>query len=448
MVRCPRCKTHIPEGETECPFCREHFPELVEQLAKKHKDQDTRQSQTPIDHEIEYVGFWKRLGAAVPDLIIAGIVAFFVYIILEQMKVPYLILVALLITGIFFLLLYSPIMISSRYQATVGKIALGIIVVDSNGKRLTFSRALLRELGKYVSLLIFGIGFFMIGFTKKKQGLHDLFVFSVVVDRSSELTHHHKISFDPGSVKKRLGLAAIIISICIFCSVIPVFYFGMMSPKTITPQSIAAHSLVSTADTIADTKYPEYSLSVYDAAIALQPNNTEIPMKKIFVLGSIGRVDEAREYLDQIVVMYPNETTPIIYKGDLLLDEGKYLEAIAWYEKGISADPKNAKIWVKKGDAHLMMAITEMTKMRTMYRNLTDRSGKPGSTEGSVPVDVFRSTQPYRDAIKDYNEAIKLDPMTSIAISGRILSSTQNLLDSYGGILDDIRGGNTTGSSN
>ena len=339
-------------------------------------------------------------------------------------------------------------MISSRYQATIGKIALGIIVVDSNGKRLTFPRALVRELGKSVSLLTFGIGFAMIGFTKKKQGLHDLFVFSVVVDRSSELTHHHKISFDPSSVKKRLGLAAIIISICIFCSVIPVFYFGTMAPKTITPQSIAAHSLTSTADTIADTKYPEYSLSVYDAAMDLQPNDPEISMKKIFVLGSIGRVDEAREYLDQIVVMYPNETTPIIYKGDLCLHEGKYQEAIACYEKGISVDSKNAKIWVKKGDAHLIMAITEMTKMRAMYRNLTDRSGKPGSTEGSVPVDTFRSTQSYQEAVKAYNKAIELDPMTAITISGRILSSTQNLLDSYEGILDDIHGENTTGSSN
>jgi hypothetical protein len=57
-----------------------------------------------------------------------------------------------------------------RWQAIGWQNCIGIIVVDSNGKRLTFPRALVRELGKYVSLLTFGIGFFMIGFTKKKQG--------------------------------------------------------------------------------------------------------------------------------------------------------------------------------------------------------------------------------------------------------------------------------------
>jgi uncharacterized RDD family membrane protein YckC len=444
MARCPRCKTHIPEGETECPFCLEHFPELVEQLSRKQKNQDTRQSQTPIVHEIEYVGFWKRLGAAIPDLIIAGIIAFFVYIILEQMKIPYLILVTLLITGVFFLSLYSPILISSRYQATVGKIAFGIIVVDSNGKRLTFPRALLRELGKYVSLLTCGIGFAMIGFTKKKQGLHDLFVFSVVVDRSSGLTHHHKISFDPGSVKKRLRVAAIIISICIICSVIPVFYFGTMSSKTITPQSIAAHSLTSTADTIADSKYPEYSLPVYDAAISLQPKDPEIIMKKVYVLETTGKVDEAQQYLESLTTMYPNETTPIIYTGDLFFQKEKYQEALVYYDKALSVDPNNAKIWIKKGDTYLAISVIEMQKMREVYWNLTHSTQKSSASPNTYTMDAFRSTQSYQEAVNCYNKAIKIDPFTSVAITGRIMATTQNLLNTYTGILDDIGIRNST----
>jgi tetratricopeptide (TPR) repeat protein len=177
---------------------------------------------------------------------------------------------------------------------------------------------------------------------------------------------------------------------------------------------------------------------MYDTANTLQPNNTEIQMKRLYVLGNMGRVDEARAYLDQMVVMYPNETTPIIYKGDLLVQEGKYQDAVACYEKALSKDPKNAKIWIKKGDAYLVWAITDMSEIRGMYRNMTSNPGTTRSAKGSVQFDAFQSSKPYQEAVKAYNKAIELDPMTSIAISGRILSSTQNLVETYEGILKDL----------
>lgn len=428
----------MPEEEPDCPFCREHLPNLMNPLAKTDNKEGPQQSQDSSVSEIGYIGFWKRLGAAIPDLFIAGIIAFFVNIILDQGKFPYPVLGTLLITGAFFLLLYGPLCISSRYQASLGKVLFGIIVVYGNGRRLSFSRALIRELGKYVSLITLGLGFAVIGFTKKKQGFHDLLADTIVIERSDGLVYQKRIASDTAATRKRLRMATIIIGICIVCSVIPLIYFGTMTSKNISTHSIAAYGLASAADTIADSKYPEYSLEMYDTARVLQPDNTEIQMKRLYVLGSIGREEEARAYLDQMVVMYPNETTPMIYKGDLLVQDGKYQDAVACYEKALSGDPKNAKIWVKKGDAYLLMAITDMTEIRDMYKNLTARSGKPGSLEGSVPYDAFQSSQPYQDAVKAYNKAIELDPMTSIAISGRILSSTQNLVETYEGILKDM----------
>ena len=304
-----------------------------------------------------------------------------------------------------------------------------------NGRQLSFSRALLRELGKYVSLITLGIGFVIIGFTKKKQGLHDLLADTVVIDRSDGLIYQRTHVSDPASVTKKFRIAAIIISVCIVCSVIPLIYFGTMSSKNISTKTIAAYGLTSAADTIADSKYPEYSLDMYDTANALEPDNTKIQMKRLYVLGSLGRVDEARAYLDQMVVMYPNETTPMIYKGDLLIQEGRYQDAVTCYEKALSADPKNAKIWVKKGDAYLIMAMTDMTDIRDMYKNLTANSG---SANRSAPHDAFQSSQPYQEAVKSYNKAIEIDPMTSIAISGRILTSTQDLVTTYDGILKDM----------
>ena len=416
-----------------------HFPESFEEKqAKDKKIQDSFQSEPPIDTVIGYVGFFRRLGAAIPDLTIAAIFALIVNFFLELYKIPNHSLYAVLIVGAFFLILYSPLCISSPYRGTVGKIAFGIVVVYDNGKQLTFFRALVRELGKYLSLITVGIGFVMIGFTKNKQGLHDLLARTVVVDRSDGRIYQKTISPEPDSGRKQLRFAALIIIFCILGSGIPLMYFQTTPSKQISPQSLAAFSLSTTADTIAESKYPEYSLSVYDRAIEFQPDNTEIMLKKLTVLGSIGMEDEARIYLDQIVVLYPNETTPMIFKGDLALQDGNYTDAFACYDKAISVDPKNAKLWIKKGDAYLLKSHTDMQQIRNMYRNLTDPSIKPGTTASSGSVDAFKDTQSFQEAVKAYNKAIALDPMTSIAISGRIMSSYQEQVNSTAGILRDM----------
>ncbi|MEI6292925.1 MAG: RDD family protein [Methanomicrobiales archaeon] len=403
-------------------------------------------SRNPLCTGVEYIGFWKRLGATVPDLALAGIFAFFIQLLLVRLSVPHTVSWTVLITGIFYLVFYSPLWISSSYQATPGKIVFGIVVVDGNGKRLgrrlAFSRALVRELGKYVSLLPFGAGFAIIGFTKRKQGLHDLLARTVVTYRSQGFTTNPAIypCFSPG--KGWLRLATVIIAVCILCTIIPAFYFETITHRSVTPARVAARSLATAADSFNNSKYPGYSLVAYDTAIALQPDDPELLIKKIYFLGNTGKVDEARVFLDRMVIMYPNETTPLIFQGDLYLKEGKFQDAVSWYEKAIVKDPGNARIWIKKGDAYLIEATMEMTEMRGMYRNLT--SAKPVPAQGTVPSDAFRSTKPYQEAVKAYNKAIELDPVTSIAITGRILSSTQNLLDSYEGILDDIGGGNVS----
>lgn len=78
-------------------------------------------------------------------------------------------------------LLYFGLMESSAKQATVGKMALGLKVIDKNGGRLSFRTAALRYIGKLVSGAIFMIGFIMAAFTEKKQALHDMIASTYVV---------------------------------------------------------------------------------------------------------------------------------------------------------------------------------------------------------------------------------------------------------------------------
>jgi uncharacterized RDD family membrane protein YckC len=81
--------------------------------------------------------------------------------------------------------LYCTLMESSKYQGTLGKIILGIRVVELDGKKISFTKANIRFFGKILSGIILNYGYYMAGWTKRKQGLHDKFASCLVVFASS-----------------------------------------------------------------------------------------------------------------------------------------------------------------------------------------------------------------------------------------------------------------------
>jgi uncharacterized RDD family membrane protein YckC len=70
--------------------------------------------------------------------------------------------------------LYYSLMETSKFQGTLGKMALGLIVTDLSGQPITFGRATGRYFGKIISSLTFSIGYMMAGWTQQKQALHDM----------------------------------------------------------------------------------------------------------------------------------------------------------------------------------------------------------------------------------------------------------------------------------
>lgn len=72
----------------------------------------------------------------------------------------------------------------SAKQATPGKMAMGLIVTDTNGLRVSYARAFGRYAMKMIMFLIFlpgVIGLIMVAFTERKQGLQDLVAKTLVV---------------------------------------------------------------------------------------------------------------------------------------------------------------------------------------------------------------------------------------------------------------------------
>lgn len=77
--------------------------------------------------------------------------------------------------------LYFTLMESSSRQGTLGKMALGLVVTDMNGNRISWGKANARYWSKYISSLILMIGYIMAGFTEKKQALHDMIAGTLVM---------------------------------------------------------------------------------------------------------------------------------------------------------------------------------------------------------------------------------------------------------------------------
>lgn len=125
------------------------------------------------NQRVVYAGFWIRVGAYLIDgvllWIVNAIIAFVVTGSFIQTEPNFGLLSVQLILGT----LYFSIMESSEKQGTLGKIAAGIKVGDINGNRISFLNAIGRHLARFLSALILCIGFMMVGWDDRKQGLHD-----------------------------------------------------------------------------------------------------------------------------------------------------------------------------------------------------------------------------------------------------------------------------------
>jgi uncharacterized RDD family membrane protein YckC len=153
-----------------------------------------------------YAGFWLRvvahliddllLGIGIGILVLLGIAMVGIGTIrstfegmnAESPEMPPAFIAAIILVGVASIVLvwiYNAAMESSKHQGTLGKMALGLIVTDSQGRPIGFGHATGRYFAKIITGLIpFGIGYAMAGFTEKKQALHDMIAGCLVLRRT------------------------------------------------------------------------------------------------------------------------------------------------------------------------------------------------------------------------------------------------------------------------
>ncbi len=158
-----------------------------------------------------YAGFWLRFVAAIIDGLILGVVNWIILAPIlaaiglsaaggfpfsgltnpDELDVAAMVASITAMFGIAWViqkvvdLLYHSLLESSKFQGSFGKVALGIIVTDTNGGKLDLTKALVRNICKFISSMILFIGYIMAGFTEKKQALHDVIAGTLVVKKPS-----------------------------------------------------------------------------------------------------------------------------------------------------------------------------------------------------------------------------------------------------------------------
>ena len=191
-MACPECGQGSGEDARFCQNCGHSL--MADGTGSAQPEAEARVTPDPTA-ETSYAGFWRRFLAFLIDAFILATVSFLfsASFFLTVMSGPdsKALGVTVLSNRIFsFLLhwLYFTLMESSSKQATLGKMAIGIIVTDYNGQRISLLRANGRYFGKFLSAFIFGIGFIMAGFTRRKQALHDMLAETLVVMRRGGMT--------------------------------------------------------------------------------------------------------------------------------------------------------------------------------------------------------------------------------------------------------------------
>lgn len=182
--------------------------------------------------DVVHAGFWRRWAALFLDQMILGAAFYAVVFVLALLigiaggfewlgsmdadAPPFAVIVGYFgIIALYYasIGLYFSLMESSRHQATLGKMALGIKVVDAHGRRLSFVHALGRWFAAALSYLTLYIGFLMAAFTDRKRALHDMAAGTLVVDRWAYTDH-------PELQKRELGGCLIVFIVAILLMVV------------------------------------------------------------------------------------------------------------------------------------------------------------------------------------------------------------------------------------
>lgn len=133
---------------------------------------------------VRYAGFWMRFWAYLLDLIVVGSIERILikplFRVLDISLTEFNMFAPISIASAVIFYLYF-VLLTKYFNQTLGKMVFGLKVVDLHNDKLTWGTCLFREwIGRFISATVI-VGYIIVAFLPKKQGLHDLFTDTTVI---------------------------------------------------------------------------------------------------------------------------------------------------------------------------------------------------------------------------------------------------------------------------
>lgn len=291
-------------------------PNVVDDAINYVRPQTQQKSKSDVTmtkiNNPQYGGFWIRFSAMFWDSIILGIPAYFIQTLV------------VLLTGIpsmTYLVTFAVIVVTVYMEGikggTPGKLILGLRIRNEKSEFIGIPLAILRYIGKILSGIILGIGYLMIVWDKRKQGLHDKIAGTFVV---KELNVERK-----GLVVTGIVLGLLFILIVPLTMIGSLAYFGVMSPSKFLPDkcimepAMACTDFITTADGTTEIVLENnLGIDISDVTVSIEnpcnPRNTPIKNGQSLQFtcpGTSGKKGNA--YSQSISVKYVKSDTGLSY---------------------------------------------------------------------------------------------------------------------------------------
>ena len=163
-------------------------------------------------------------------------------------------------------------------------------------------------------------------------------------------------------------------------------------------------------------QYPE-AYSLCNQALEIDPGNIRAMLLKAHIDVESGRVQQAVREFDQIRAVHPDELCywDCQQAASANVDVGHLQTALEYYNIAVQKSPNDPQLYRERARLECALHLSDKAQKDFDTQIKLQKNPKNYVARG----DFFMQEKRYRDAVKDYSEAIRLDPSWSVAFGCR-----------------------------